>query len=49
MAAGSSSQYGTGTYVRYRECDNPPPICTGDYCIGVNNETGNCRGLYALR
>jgi len=49
MAAGSSTIYGTGTYVRCRGCDNPPPICNGDYCIGMNNETGNCRGLYVLR
>ena len=40
----SSSLYGTGTRKRKRYCDDPPPVCGGDFCVGTNNETGNCRG-----
>ncbi|XP_071131817.1 thrombospondin-1-like [Mytilus edulis] len=43
MPAGSVT-YGTGTYLRSRKCDNPVNICGGDYCIGVNQTDGNCRG-----
>lgn len=39
-----SSGYGTGTHVRYRPCNNPSPICNGDYCIGDDEVTENCRG-----
>ncbi|CAG2234856.1 unnamed protein product [Mytilus edulis] len=38
-----SSGYGTGTHVRYRACNNPSPICKGDYCIGDDEVTENCR------
>ncbi|XP_063447115.1 uncharacterized protein LOC134726633 [Mytilus trossulus] len=38
-----SSGYGTGTHVRYRACTNPSPKCYGDYCIGDDEVTENCR------
>jgi len=40
----TSSVYGTGETIRFRECDNPPAICGGDDCVASNNEIGNCRG-----
>lgn len=43
-----SSGYGTGTHVRYRACNNPSPICNGDYCVGDDEVTENCRGKPCL-
>ncbi|XP_071953956.1 SCO-spondin-like isoform X2 [Antedon mediterranea] len=31
-----------GTYMRERECDSPPPMYGGDYCIGSNSSVADC-------
>lgn len=36
-------EYGTGTKIRYRECNNPAPACGGHTCVGDNFYIGNCR------
>lgn len=45
MPSDSTGVYGTGTKIRERSCDSPPPVCGGDFCVGNSNETGNCRGI----
>ena len=40
----SKNMYGTGTHVRYRYCNNPPAMCGGDVCVGLNSQDGICRG-----
>ena len=42
---------GTGTQIRVRECNNPPPSDGGSDCIGAAEDTQNCntnacQGIY---
>ena len=43
----------TGTWTRYRSCDNPTPVNGGSYCQGNNYDTSQCfrqtcPGIYVI-
>ena len=45
---------GSGLSKRSRQCNNPPPMGKGNYCIGIQNqtkscETDTCQRKYALK